>query len=182
MERHPDLLALLERCAPAIQRDDVWARPIHMTSYVGAEDLPDELVTSIRVIVRVGDDVVVCTNVDGHSHAWPGGRREPGESHAETACREVREETGWILEPASLEPIGFVHIFNTGDPLPPYPHPDVLQLVVVGRAMARAAEDWTDTEGYEVSSRLVPLDEACGAVSDGEPMCRPFLEVLRARA
>ena len=180
MERHPELLALLERCTPAIQRDDVWARPIHMTSYVGAEQLPDELVTSIRVIVVVGDHVVVCTNADGHMHAWPGGRREPGETYIETACREVREETGWIVDPSSLEAIGFLHVFNTGDPLPPYPHPDVLQLVMVGRASERAAEEWTDTEGYEVSSQLVRLSDSVALITEGEPMCVPFLELLRA--
>jgi 8-oxo-dGTP pyrophosphatase MutT (NUDIX family) len=182
VERHPELLALLDRCTPAVRREDVWARPIVMSVYVGPEDLPDELVTSIRVVVLVGDDVVVCTNVNGSSHAWPGGRREPGETHAETACREVREETGWIVDPDSLEPIGFMHVFNTGDPLPPYPHPDVLQLVMVGRATERAADEWTDTEGYEISSQLVPLADAHAVITDDEPMCLPFLELLRARA
>lgn len=181
MQRDPRLLALLERHTPACAHDDVWARPVHLTSYVGAADLPDDLVISIRVIVLVGDDVVVCTNLNGDSHTWPGGRREPGESHVETACREVHEETGWLVDPDSLEPIGFLHVHNTGDPLPSFPHPDVLQLVMVGRATERAAEEWTDTEGFEVSSRLVPLADAA-PVGGGEPLCRPFLELVRARA
>jgi hypothetical protein len=55
----------------------------------------------------------------------------------------------------------------------------VLQLVMVGRATERAAEEWTDTQGYEISSRLVPQAEAHEAISEDES--RPFLELLRAR-
>ena len=178
--RHPHLLDLLESRDPARVLEEAWARPLRLSSYVGAADVPDELVTSVRVIVSVGDDVVVCTNVDGKSHAWPGGRREPGETYVDTACREVHEETGWVLDPDSLEPIGFLHVFNRGAPYPPYPHPDVVHLVMAGRATQRSADDWTDTEGYEVSSRLVPLDQACAAISEEEPLCIPFLECLRA--
>ena len=157
-------------------------QPLRLTVYVGPVSLPEELVVSIRVLVRVGADVVVCTNVEGKSHAWPGGRREPGETYAETACREVHEETGWLLDPASIEPLGWMHIHNLGEPHPPFPHPDAVHLVVTASATRRAAAEWTDTEGYELSSRLAPLDEACSLVSADEPMCRPFLELLRARA
>jgi ADP-ribose pyrophosphatase YjhB (NUDIX family) len=185
MRRDPGLLALLARSTPACEAVDVvWARPLRLTSYIGAEvdDVPDALVTSIRVLVRVGDDVVVCTNVDGSSHPWPGGRREPGETYTETACREVHEETGWILDPSSLEPLGWLHVHNLGDELPPYPHPDVVHLVYTGRAEDRAAEDWTDTEGQEISSRLLSLDEALTVSAAGDPLSVPFVELLRARA
>lgn len=183
MRRDPRLLALLERCSPACEPVEArWARPLVLTSYVGVEDVPEDLVTSIRVLVRVGERVVVCTNVDGSSHPWPGGRREPGESFVETACREVHEETGWLLDQASLETIGWLHVHNVGEPLPPYPHPDVVQLVMTGRATARAADEWTDTEGFEISSRLAPLDEAIHLTAAADPLAVPFLELLRARA
>jgi 8-oxo-dGTP pyrophosphatase MutT (NUDIX family) len=179
MQRDPRLLAVLEASAPACPPENVtWARPMVITAYLSDAELPDEVVVSIRVIVRVGDGVVVCTNIGGSSHCTPGGQREPGETYAETACREVREETGWLVDPASLERLGFLHLFNLGEPNPPYPHPDVIQLVYVGRATERAAEEWTDTEGYELSSRVVPLTEPC----ELEPLCVPFLEVVRARA
>jgi 8-oxo-dGTP pyrophosphatase MutT (NUDIX family) len=179
--RHPALLAVLADREHVAEERATWQRPLLLRSYVGATELPDELITSIRVIVLVGNDVVVCTNADGASHAWPGGRREPRESHAETACREVREETGWILDAETIEPLGFLHVFNEGDALPPYPYPDVLQLVVTARAVERAAQDWTDTEGFEISSRLVDLADACDAIED-ESLCVPFVELLRARA
>jgi len=152
--------------------------PLRISSYVGPEKLPEELVTSVRVIVLVGDKVVVCDNADGFTHAWPGGRREPGETYGETACREVREETGWLLDPASLTPIGWLHLLHLGDPVPPFPHPDVLQLVLLGNVVERVAEQWTDSEDYEVSSRLAGLEEAHAAISDAEPFCRPFLRAL----
>lgn len=53
----------------------------------------------------------------------------------------------------------------------------MIQLVYVGRATERAAEEWTDADGYELSSRIVPLAEPC----ELEPLCIPFLEVVRAR-
>ncbi|HEX7165809.1 MAG TPA: NUDIX domain-containing protein [Acidimicrobiales bacterium] len=179
--RDPRLLELLASRTPAFEIDVQWRSALHLACYLGAAELPDELVISVRVIVRVGDDVVVCTNADGLSHAWPGGRREPGETLAETACREVHEETGWVLDPQSVEPIGFMHMRNTGERFggSTYPYPDTLQLVVVARATERAADDWTDTEGYELSSRLVPLADAAAHVSETEPMCVPYLDVLR---
>lgn len=179
--RHPDLLTLLDRCAPCAVHETAWRNgtvPLRISSYLGPEELPEELVTSVRVIVRVGEHVVVCDNVDGFTHAWPGGRREPGETYAETASREVREETGWVLDPCTLTPLGWLHLFHLGDPVPPFPHPDVLQLVLVGHASERVAEDWTDTEGYEISSRLAGLEEAHATISAAEPLCQPFLKAL----
>ena len=176
MHRDPRLLALLERCTPACEPDHVeWTRPLDVTAYLSTDALPDELVTSVRVIVRVDDDVVVCTNRDG-SHVWPGGHREPGETLVETACREVHEETGWLLDAESVEQVGFLLLTNLGEPNPPYPHPDSIHVVMAGRARERAAEEWTDVEGWELSSALCPLRELGVEV---ERLCGPFLELLR---
>lgn len=176
--RDPRVLALLAGREPASVVDVAWARPLRISAYLGLAPLPDDLVISVRCLVTVGDDVVVCTNQKGLDHAWPGGRREPGETYDETASREVREETGWNIATRSITHLGFLHLFNPGDPQPPYPHPDNLQVVVTARATARAGQDWTDVEGYEVSSRLVPLREAARVISAEEPMCVPFLEHL----
>lgn len=157
--------------------------PIRVSAYCVPAELPDLLLTSIRCIVLVDDQVLVCDTPDG-THPWPGGRREPRESHVATACREVREETGWILEPESVESIGWLHL-ELLEPQPddhPYPHPDFLQLVCVGRAHERlnGPEVWVDTEGWEQGSRLVALDEIDGVISDG--MCaEAFLRIVRAR-
>ena len=42
--------------------------PLRISAYTHVVDLPDELVTSVRCQVRVGDEVLVCTNADGISH------------------------------------------------------------------------------------------------------------------
>jgi ADP-ribose pyrophosphatase YjhB (NUDIX family) len=183
--RHPDIADLLRTGQAVATEETAWGvgrqRQIRRAAYVGEFALPEELITSVRCIVQVGDELVVCTNVDGASHPWPGGRREPGETLAETARREVHEETGWLIDIASLRRLGWVHIENLEemDPELPYPYPDLLQVVFACRADERDGdESWTDTEGYEAESCLMSLDAAHAAV-DGDPLSRVFLDLLR---
>ena len=178
--RDPRLLDLLDQSAPVAVTDVTWARPIRIGTHLGHYELPDELITSVRCLVRVEGQVVVCTNVDGRTEVLPGGRREPGETLTETVCREVHEETGFVLRSDSLAMLGFLHLFNKGEPNPPYPHPDVLMLVMTGHAHPRTDETWTDTEGYVTSSRLQGLDELGPDTID--TIGWPFLQALRDRA
>jgi ADP-ribose pyrophosphatase YjhB (NUDIX family) len=186
-QRHPDVAALLAGTTPAITADVRWLQgtlPLRVSAYPEVADLPGDMVTSVRCIVIVGDRIVVCDNADG-CHPWPGGRREMGETYVETACREVHEETGWRLEPHSLELLGWLHLENLTVQAPdhPFPHPDFLQVVYVGHANRRDGTqggDWTDTEGWEVSSTLATLDDAIARM-DSEPVAVPFLELLRNR-
>lgn len=177
-ERDERLLQLLEGRTAVTVTNVTWARPLRISTYLGVAELPEDLVVSVRCLVRVGDQVVVCTNADGRTHAWPGGRREPGEDYVATACREVWEETGWHLDPTTVESIGFLHLLNLGEPLDPYPHPDVLQVVTTAKASTRQADDWTDLECYELRSELMDVIEAAGAISVEEPMCIPYLHHL----
>lgn len=184
--RHPDVEALLARRRPAMTSEVAWADgalPLRVGAYCEPAELPEVVLTSIRCIVLVGDQVLVCDTPDG-CHPWPGGRREPGETPAETACREVHEETGWILDRVSVEPIGWLHLecLRAQPEDHPYPHPDFLQLVCLARATHRdeGPDVWVDTEGWEQASRLVPLDEAVQHV--GDDMCASvFLELVRQR-
>jgi hypothetical protein len=175
---------LLRNTEPAATDETAWGVErlyrIRRAAYIDDAALPEELITSVRCIVRVGDEFVVCTNLHGKSHPWPGGRREPGETLAETARREVHEETGWLIDNSSLRRLGWLHIesLEEMDPELPYPYPDLLHVVFECRADERAAESWTDTEGYEASSCLMSLDAAHAAV-DGDPLSRVFLDLLR---
>ena len=101
--------------------------------------LPDELVLCVRCIVVVEDDIVVCSNRDGASHIWAGGRREGDETLIATACREVHEETGWLVIPESLRSLGWLHFehLNEQPNDHPWPHPDFLQVVYTGRVFDR---------------------------------------------
>jgi ADP-ribose pyrophosphatase YjhB (NUDIX family) len=145
--------------------------------------LPDELVVSVRCLVIVDRHIVICTNADGQ-HPWPGGRREFGESFAETARREVHEETGWMLDPQSIRDLGWLHFEHLSRQPDdhPYPHPDFLQVVATGSACERdrARDGWVDIEGYEIASELVRIGEVPAHLS-GDPvgqLSRPFLRLL----
>lgn len=164
---HPQLLACLANCEPVASAQQSWLdgqMPLEVSAYLGRPELPDELISSIRCIVQVGHQVVMCQTPEG-LHPWPGGRRRPGESHWETAQREVHEETGWVLEQEPFELLGWLHFRHRKEQAPeyPWPHPDFCQLVYRGRGGYREGGQeagWTDTEGWESNSLLVSPQKA----------------------
>jgi ADP-ribose pyrophosphatase YjhB (NUDIX family) len=179
--RHPGLLEVLARHRPVAACREAWGGgtvPLEFSAYLTTVRVPDELVTSVRCIVTPPGGVVVCENGNHQQHVWPGGRPEPGETMIDAAVREVAEETAWQLDPPTLTYLGFVHLAHLG-PRPDgyaYPYPDCLQLIFGGTVRSRSVgvdTAWTDTEGWELSSRTVPpaeLDES--ALS---PIEIPFL-------
>src|ERR1044071_5320209 len=89
---------------------------------------PLDLVSSVRALVRQGDQILVVRDPVS-VHILPGGRREPGETLMQTLEREVLEETGWTIQSPRL--IGLAH-FQHLTPRPEdyrYPYPDFLHLV-----------------------------------------------------
>ncbi len=187
--RHPAMTKLLAstEVSPAAVEETAWANgavPLRIAAHTRAAELPDELVLSVRCIVLVEDDIIVCSNRDGILHPWAGGRREGDETLVETACREVHEETGWLVDPRSLRRLGWLHFEHLREqPVDhPWPHPDFLQEVYAGRALDRDGGtdvDWTDTEGYELSSRRMTLEDAAAAVRQ-DRLALAFLRMLRS--
>jgi ADP-ribose pyrophosphatase YjhB (NUDIX family) len=182
--RHPAVAALLAAHQPAALHATAWADgalPLRIGAYLGTPELPEAFVISVRCLVRVDTGVLICENPGGR-HPWPGGRREPGESYADTAAREVHEETGWLLERGSIRRLGWLHVeFATALPADhPYPHPDVLQLVLTATAAERDSTgptaDWHDHDGYELRSYLLPLTEARTRIT--ELAALPFLDLI----
>lgn len=175
-----DLAALLATLKPAIVGNDRFGRlDLRLATYVDATaPLPADLVGSVRCVVRVGNRVVTCRTALG-LHVVPGGRPEAGETHVQTACREVHEETGWLLDESTVERIGFLHFQHT-TPKPAdytYLYPDFLQVVYTGTADSRdesQGEAWTDVEGWELGNDLYTLAELKSVEID--PTQRPFLD------
>jgi 8-oxo-dGTP pyrophosphatase MutT (NUDIX family) len=185
--RHPEVDAFLNANRPLCVSAGSWPNgdTFRLAAYALGRPVPEVVVGSVRCIVTVGDQVVVCTNEHGR-HPWPGGRREPGESFVDTACREVHEETGWLLDPASLEQLGWLHI-ELDAVLPhdhPYPHPDLFQAVFIGYARERAGDEtWSDVEGYELSSELMSIVDAKSvpmSLTD-QPAAPVFLDMVAER-
>jgi 8-oxo-dGTP pyrophosphatase MutT (NUDIX family) len=140
-------------------------------------------VVSVRCVVRHGDRVVICQEPDGKWMLLPGGRCEPGETFQQTVVREVHEETGWIIDPGSLEQIGWMHFEHLQTPPAGhrYPHPDFLNAVFAGNTVARAAApdiEWADTDGYIQRSVSVPLYEARRLVVPTDPVAGVFLDAV----
>ncbi len=97
--------------------------PLQENIYLSPTLPPDELISSARVILRRGDEVMVIQDHENQPYIIPGGRREPGETILETLHREIGEETGWTVR--ELAVLGFYH-FRHLAPKPddyPYPHP-----------------------------------------------------------
>jgi len=165
-EPHPQLVAALQGTQPTTTEMTRWPGDLSLAlaAYVGAwPTIPDEFVTSVRCLTVVDRQVVAC-EVPGAVHIWPGGRREDGETIAQTAAREVREETGWLIDEATVREIGLLH-FQHHSPVPsghPFPHPDFCQIVVTATATEHAADPstWLDSQGWESRNWLVPLHQA----------------------
>lgn len=169
---HPGLAAAMRVAEPVASQEIAWdggAMPLRVSAYLTTPELPLELVSSIRCIVWVGDRLLFCENKDG-AHPWPGGRRIQGESYADTAAREVHEETGWHIDRASMRQLGWLRLTHLG-PEPagnPGPYPDFLQIVFTARATERDGgvdAEWVDTDGYELTSSLVTLADAAARTS-----------------
>lgn len=63
------------------------------------------IVTAAVWVHRQGDQVLAVRPHGSEVFFLPGGMPEPGESYAEAAAREVREETGMTVDPADLREI-----------------------------------------------------------------------------
>jgi hypothetical protein len=65
--RHPELAGLLSSARPVASEETAWmdgSVPLRVSAYPFVVALPDELVVSVRCLVRVGESVVVCTYPD----------------------------------------------------------------------------------------------------------------------
>ena len=183
--RHPCIEQLIAAGDPLATEHVTWpvvGLELVCTAYAREPDgIDDALIRSVRCLTRVDHRIVVCDTPDGE-HVLPGGRREAGETHEETAIREVHEETGWHVIPRTVTYLGLFHIefINVEKTDPALPSPDIIQLIFTGIASDRdvdADAEWKDTEGWEQGSRLVAIQEVHEIVSS--PVQRAFVDLVR---
>lgn len=133
-----------------------------VNGYLGDQLPPDEYITSVRAIVLrqlPSAQRAVLVVQDPHSyHIIPGGRREQGETLAQTAMREVVEETGWQVTIGQL--LGFLH-FQHLTPLPPEiqgAKPTFVQLIYLAEPHNYCAEA-REVNGDEIDAKFVRVDQ-----------------------
>lgn len=121
-----DLLRALQRSGLRLQkrRGDTGVARVRGVSFVDGTTADVDLIASGReadaarvfaamAFVRdAGGDLAVVFSVRRGEWGAPGGWREPGESVRENAVREVREESGLLVEPADLRPLGYERFHN----------------------------------------------------------------------
>ena len=175
-----EVLDFLARHPPQARATRTWARvgiTLEISAAIGAEPPPLAYVTSVRCVVIRQGQVLVVQDPESY-HILPGGRREPGETLAQTLRREVLEETGWTL--GALRPLGFIH-FHHLTPRPadyPYPYPDFFQIVYLAEAVDYVPSA-VQPGDYELGSAFYPPAAAAAlGLSEGE---RLFLTTALAR-
>jgi ADP-ribose pyrophosphatase YjhB (NUDIX family) len=150
-----DLEQFLGPLTTAASQQAIWrGGQIHLDldCYLTEPAPPDSLVTSARCIVLAGDSVLVMSNPGGE-HILPGGRREPGETPEQAVIREVREETGLIIQPGLRLAVLHFHHTTPKPPLYVYPYPDFLQIIYLVRLEHPEPVAVSDT--YEMSAEFV---------------------------
>ena len=70
---------------------------------------------SVRGILIRDGKILMVHSLKYDYYKFPGGGIEAGESLPEALCREVREESGMKVEPASIREFGLVHRRSRGD-------------------------------------------------------------------
>lgn len=120
----------------------------------------DGLVTNVHVVGFDGDRVVLCRD-DRDVWFLPGGTREPDESVAACAARELREEAGAVLR-GPLHVIGAHHAVS--DLPAPYrshqPHPEKAWLWCFAEVGIEGEPDNPDDGETVLEVRAHPLAEA----------------------
>lgn len=175
------LTDFLSRYQPLCEEVTTWSSeqfPLRVVSYFCAELPPLEFITSVRAIVIQDGQVLVLRDTD-ETHIVPGGRREPGETLAETLRREILEETGWLTNHYEMLGLWHFHHLNPRPPDFPYLYPDFLHVIYAAIPIKQMPEAKLD-DAHELGNEFMPIEQA-RKIKFAEPSQLLFLDAALAR-
>lgn len=130
---------------------------------------PADLVSNVHVVAYDGDRIILCRDA---RDVWflPGGTREPGESIAECAARELLEEAGAQLT-SPLVTIGAHYCISDHEqPYRPHqPHPEKAWLWCIADAIVTQPPTMPADGEQIVEVRAVPVPVAAVLLTTDEP-------------
>jgi 8-oxo-dGTP pyrophosphatase MutT (NUDIX family) len=132
--------------------------------FVVSNELPDEnLIGNAYLVPRVGQEFLYLVEEGGRLQL-PGGKKEPGERHAEALSRELLDEAGVELV-AHPTLVGHWRIQSKlAEPLRPHlPHPDSAGVVFSGQVRQVAAPSNPSGAGATREVAIAPLTDVLGA-------------------
>jgi len=103
----------------------------------------------VFILVRRGDEYLVVHRSPRQGSYWHfvAGALEPGETFAEAAARELREETGLVAEPADVDRTFAYSLAEEPERLPAYP--PGTERIVVHSFLVEAPPGWEPTLDWE---------------------------------
>lgn len=107
-----------------------------------------EVRPSVRGIVLRDGKVLMVHSLKYDYYKFPGGGIEPGEGMAAALCREVQEETGFLVVPESIREYGLVRRISRGTHSDVFLQDNYYYLCGVGTEVGQDLDDYEDEERF----------------------------------
>ena len=103
---------------------------------------------SVRgIVIREGRVLMIHSRKYDY-YKFPGGGLEAGESHHEGLCREVAEESGFLVVPGSIREYGLVLKISKGGETDVFDQENFYYLCDVSGSVCRNLDDYEADEGF----------------------------------
>lgn len=150
----------------------------HRFELLASPWLPPETTTfaAVAFVTDVRGHILLVHSPSRSGWEAPGGWRERAETAADTAVRELREETGVVLDADAMTPVGYERIRFQVPPADPRLHPTCHVAVLAGRVDAPGADGvgpegrpvvWADTAEARRRCDAAPWWPLLESVLDG---------------